>query len=151
MDVLLISTSSGRGRLYAFRWNTETCAGLTKENVHGYANPFPNPPIRVLEDSRHPAIKGAWLDVTYTYPISYDSPVVKIHLLLEKKADFLEDVFEYFRTEELCRCSFRHLNLESLEQDRALYEKMKEMALQDEQNRNMREESKRVSTALFFL
>jgi hypothetical protein len=149
MDVLLISTSTGRGGGMLSDRKKETCVGLTKESVHEYANPFPNAPVRIPEDSRYPAINGAWLDVTYTYPISYDSRVVKIDMLPEEEANYLMDLFEYFRTEELCRCSSRHVNLEALEEDRTWYEKMRKMALQDEQDRRVREETKYVCAILF--
>jgi hypothetical protein len=70
-------------------------------------------------------------------------------MLPAEEADCLMDLFEYFRTEELYRCSSRHVNPEALEEDRAWYEKMREMALQNEQNRKLREETKHVCTVLF--
>jgi hypothetical protein len=74
MNVLLISTSTGRGGGMLSDGKKKTCVGLTKESIHEYANPFPNPfpnpPFHIPEDNRYPAINGSWLDVTYTYPIS---------------------------------------------------------------------------------
>jgi hypothetical protein len=95
-----------------------------------------------------PAIKGAWLDVTYTYPISYDSRVVEIDMLPAKETDHLIDLFEYFQAEKLCHCNSRLVSLESQEQERAWYEKQRETAYQHEQDRKQREKLKRVSNII---
>jgi hypothetical protein len=44
---------------------------------------------------------------TYTYPISYDSRVVKIDVIPKEGVDYLMDLSKYSRIEELCRCSSR--------------------------------------------
>jgi hypothetical protein len=138
MDVLVIYTSSGSGGTRLSNAKRETCVGFTKEGLHDYVNVLPNLPVQVPENNNYPAMRGAYTDVTFTHPVAYDSRIRLIDTLPDEETDYLMDLFEFFRAEELRRCNPRFIDLEFLEKERERYENQKRIASKNEADRKMR-------------
>jgi hypothetical protein len=135
MDVLLISTSSGKGGLKLSGAQKATCIGFKKKEDGNYVNIFPNPPVQVPKDSKYPAKDGAWTDVSYTYPVAYNTRVEFTDDLPDVEADYIMDLFQYFRSERLFTFDSRFINREFLDEQRAWYKIQVDQVHQDKMDR----------------
>jgi hypothetical protein len=135
MDVLLISTSSGRGGVKLSDAQKATCIGFKKAEDQNYVNLFPNPPVQISKDSKYPAKDGAWTDVTYTYPVAYDTRVEFTDDLPNEEADYIMDLFQYFRSEKIFTFDHRFIDREFLDEQRAWYNRQLDQVHQDKMDR----------------
>jgi hypothetical protein len=148
MDVLIMSTSSGSGGGMLCDGKKDSCVGFTKESIQDYVNPFPNLPIRIPENSKYQQSRAHGSMSHIRIPFCTTAVSWRLTCCPKKETDHLIDLFEYFQAVKLCHCNSRLVNLESLEQERAWYEKQRETAYQHEQDRKQREKLKRVSNII---